>query len=85
LSELRRLSDQCDTVENSGTVPVTLTMSAGSWNPANASSYITLSWNRQNYTLPAGSSVQALLTLNVSSSIDGITSFTFNITITGTQ
>jgi hypothetical protein len=72
-------------VKNNGTIPVTLTMTTGNWNPTTSSSYITLSWNRQNYTLPAGSSVQALLTLNVSSSINGITSFTFDITITGTQ
>jgi hypothetical protein len=72
-------------VKNSGTIPVTLTMSTGNWNPATASSYITLGWNRQSYVLPAGSSVQALLTLSVSSSVNGITSFTFDITITGTQ
>jgi hypothetical protein len=72
-------------VENNGTIPVTLTMTTGNWNPATASNYITLSWNTQNYVLAAGSSVQALLTLNVSSSVNGIASFAFNITITGTQ
>jgi hypothetical protein len=72
-------------VKNNGTIPVTLTMTTGTWNPATASSYITLSWNIQNYVLPAGSSVQALLTLNVSPSTNGFTSFTFDITITGTQ
>ena len=72
-------------VKNNGTLPVTLTMTTGTWNPTNASSYINLTWNQQNYSLPAGSSVPAVLTLNVSSSISGITSFTFNVTITGTQ
>jgi hypothetical protein len=72
-------------VRNEGTVSVTLTMTTGSWNPASASSYIGLTWNRENYVLAAGSVVQASLTLTVSSSITGITSFSFTITITGTQ
>lgn len=72
-------------VKNNGTIPVTLTMTTGNWNPTTASSYITLSWNRPNYVLTAGSSVQAALTLNVSSSLTGFTNFAFDITITGTQ
>jgi hypothetical protein len=72
-------------VKNNGTTPVTLTMAYGSWNPASAGSYITPSWDRQNYMLAASSSVAAVLTLNVLSNITGITSFSFDITITGTQ
>jgi hypothetical protein len=72
-------------VKNNGTIPETLTMTTGNWDPATASSYIISTWNRQNYVLSAGSSVQALVTLNVSSSVNGFTSFTFDITITGTQ
>ena len=72
-------------VKNNGTIPVTLTMTTGNWNPATASSYINLTWSRQNYVLSAGSSVQALVTLTVSSSVNGFTSFTFDVTITGTQ
>jgi hypothetical protein len=72
-------------VKNNGTIPVTLTMTIGTWNPTSASSYINLTWNQQNYSLPAGSSVPAVLTLNVSSSASGFTSFTFDVIITGTQ
>jgi uncharacterized repeat protein (TIGR01451 family) len=72
-------------VKNTGTVSITLTMAVTNWNPSSASSYITLSWDRQNYVLTAGSSVQATLTLVVSSSISSVTSFTFDVTITGTQ
>jgi len=72
-------------VKNEGTVSLTLTMTTGSWNPAGASSYITVTWNRQNYVLGAGLVVQAVLTLSVSSSVSGITGFSFGITITGTQ
>lgn len=72
-------------VKNEGTVSLTLSMTTGSWNPAGASSYITVTWNRQNYALGAGLVVQAVLTLSVSSSVSGVTGFSFGITITGTQ
>jgi hypothetical protein len=72
-------------VMNTGNVPVTLNMTVSSWNPASASSYITLTWNQTNTVLQASAHVAAELTLSVSSSISGITSFSFNITISGTH
>lgn len=72
-------------VKNNGNIPVTLTMTTGNWTPASASSNITLAWNRQNYALSSGAVVQAVLTLTVASGISGITDFSFDITITGTQ
>ena len=38
-------------VKNTGTVPVTLSMSTSNWNPVLASNYLTLNWNLQNYVL----------------------------------
>jgi len=72
-------------VKNEGSVPMTLSMTTGNWNPASASSYITLSWNRGNYLLNPGLVVQTVLTLSVSSTISGIASFSFDIIITGTE
>jgi archaellum component FlaG (FlaF/FlaG flagellin family) len=72
-------------VKNTGNVPVTLSMAVSNWNPSTASNYITLTWNKDKYLLPSGQVVQAVLTLSVSSSVSGVTSFGFNITITGTQ
>jgi hypothetical protein len=72
-------------LRNEGNVQVMLSMTYGNWTPSSASSYFTLSWNRQSYVLSVGSVVQATLTLNVSSSISGITTFSFDITITATQ
>jgi uncharacterized repeat protein (TIGR01451 family) len=72
-------------VRNEGTVSVTLNMTVGNWNPSSASSYITLTWNKQNTVLSAGSVATSVLTLSVSSSVSGVTSFSFDITITGTQ
>jgi len=72
-------------VRNEGNVTVTLSVQATDWNPASASSYFTFDWNCTGYVLQPNEAVQALLTLNVSSSISGITSFSFDITITATQ
>ena len=72
-------------VKNNGTIPVTLTMTYGNWSSQSAQNYITLSWNQNNTQLASGSVATAVLTLNVSSSISGVTTFSFNINITGTQ
>jgi hypothetical protein len=72
-------------VRNEGNVTVTLSVQATDWNPASASSYFTFNWNCTGYVLQPKEVVQALLSLNVSSSISGITSFSFDITITATQ
>jgi hypothetical protein len=72
-------------VKNTGTVPMTLTMTTTGWNPTNANGPIALSWNRESYVLNANQSISAVLTLTVSSSINSsITTFNVNIVITGT-
>ena len=72
-------------IKNSGTVPVTLTMAVSGWNPSNAGSYLTLSWNRQNYVLSSGGVVDVTLTLTAGANVGSLTSFSCNVTITGTQ
>jgi hypothetical protein len=72
-------------VKNTGTGTMTLNLSANSWSPSNANSYITVTWDKTGSTLAAGQSTAATVTLAVSSSITGITSFSNTITITGTS
>ena len=72
-------------VKNTGTVPVTLSMAPSGWAPSNANTYLTLSWNQAGNVLNSGASVAATLTLTASSSAGNITSFGFNIVVTGTQ
>ena len=72
-------------IKNTGTIPMTLTMTTSSWSPTNAGSYLTLSWNRQNYLLNAGQSVQATITLNVAANTGTLATFSCSVTITGTQ
>ena len=72
-------------VKNTGNAQETLNMTTSAWSPSSASSYITMTWNQTGTALAAGGVATALLTLTVSSSISGITSFSFNITISGTH
>lgn len=73
-------------IQNKGSMPVVLNMTTDNWDPTSASDNITLSWNREGYvlntTVPV---VQAVLSLSVSPDITGITSFSFDIIITGTE
>jgi hypothetical protein len=78
-------SSQTIYLRNEGNVPVTLSMSVGNWTPSSVQSYLTLTWDRSGYVLATGLVVQAVLTLNVSASISGITSFGFDITISASQ
>ena len=72
-------------VKNTGNTTLTLSMSASNWNPANCTKFMTISWNLQNATLNAGQNKQAAFTLAVSPSIQGITNFSFNVTIIGSS
>jgi archaellum component FlaG (FlaF/FlaG flagellin family) len=71
-------------VKDTGTGAMTLSLAVSNWSPSGASTYITISWNKQGTQLSAGQSVAATLTLTVSSSVTGITSFSNTITISGT-
>ncbi len=72
-------------VKNTGTGTLTLsTPTVSGWTPSGASTYITLTWDKTGTQLTAGQSVTATLTLSVSSSITGITTFSNTITIQGT-
>jgi hypothetical protein len=70
-------------VKNTGNVPVTLNMTVTTWTPSAASSYITLTWDRQSFVLTQGSSVPALLVLSVSASVNGFTDFNCTTIIAG--
>ena len=71
-------------VKNTGNTQITLSMTTNGWSPTSANGPLTLTWNQEGTTLSAGLSTAATLTLSVSSSISGITTFSVNIVITGT-
>jgi hypothetical protein len=71
-------------VKNTGTAQIKLNMTTNTWSPANANGPITLTWNQEGATLNASQVATTTLTLGVSASISGVTTFSFNIVITGT-
>ena len=68
-------------IRNEGNSAATLSKATSNWNPANASNYMTFSWDYGGQTLSVNQVVQVKLTLAVSQNIAGITSFSFDITI----
>jgi hypothetical protein len=72
-------------VKNTGNIAETLTMSTANWNPSNASTLLTLTWNRNNYVLPTAQSIQATLTLTAAANTGSLTTFSCDVTLTGTQ
>jgi hypothetical protein len=68
-------------IRNEGNAAATLSMATSNWSPSNASSYMALSWDYGGQTLTVNEVRQVRFTLAVSSSVEGITSFSFDITI----
>jgi hypothetical protein len=66
---------------NEGNVVGSLYMSVSNWSPANASSFITCTWDAQNKTLSAGVVLPVTFMLRVSTSISGVKQFSFLITV----
>jgi len=71
-------------VRNEGNSVATLSKVTQNWNPSTASSSLTLNWNYAGQTLSVNQVLQIKLTMVVSSTISGITNFSFDITITAT-
>lgn len=72
-------------LKNTGNAPITLSTTTTNWNPANADGPITLTWNREGTTLSVNQVTTATLTLSISESISGITNFSVEVVITGTE
>ena len=71
-------------VKNEGNVPMNVSLSASGWSPVGADTYLGVSWDSEGALIAAGGVLQAVITLDVSSSITGITNFSFDIVIEGT-
>ena len=72
-------------IRNEGSSSATLSMTVSNWNPPSASNYISLRWDYGGQALSPNQVVQVKLTLSISSSITGITSFSFDTTISATS
>jgi hypothetical protein len=73
-------------VINNGTVPTTLSMSAGDWIPLIAQQYLTITWNYASGTvLQPGESQIVTITININQYVTGVNTFTNTIYIIATQ
>jgi hypothetical protein len=70
-------------IRNEGNTPITLYLQTSNWNPTNAADYISLSWNYSGQTIGANQVVTVTFSLSISSNIQGITTFSFDIVIVG--
>lgn len=75
--------NKTETVTASNELPaaVILSLDTNNWNPANASNFITLTWDYEEQLLAPNQSLLFNLTLHVSPDIYGIYNFTFDIII----
>lgn len=72
-------------IKNEGDTALTLSMYPSGWNPTEATDYLTLSWNYDGNPISPHTSVQVTFTLSVDESIEGITTFSFDVNIVGTS
>lgn len=69
-------------VRNTAQRQLALTFSTDKWTPANASDYMTLSWDApESLSVQAGEIKSMTLTLSIASNITDITAFSFDIII----
>jgi len=68
-------------VRNEANVPAVISLSTENWDPPEASSYMTLGWDYSGQTLEPGESIGVTLTLSISSDIQDVTEFDFDIVI----
>jgi len=72
-------------IKNEGNSALTLSMAPSGWDPTDAENYLDLSWNYNGNPIAPDAVVQITFTLTVDASIEGITSFSFDINIVGTS
>jgi len=70
-------------IQNEGNSALILSMNATNWNPSNASDYISLNWDYGGQLVNPSELIPVIFTLSISDSVEGITSFSFDITIVG--
>jgi len=70
-------------IKNEGNAPETFSYETKNWNPATASSYMSLNWDYGGLVIAVGGVVKVTLSLSVSNTIEGITNFSFDIIIIG--
>ena len=71
-------------LKNEGNTVLTLNMTSKNWNPIEAANYMSLTWNREGQQVSPDQVISFVIRLSVSSNIQDISSFSLDITISGT-
>ena len=71
-------------LKNEGNIDLILNMTTKNWNPTEAANYMSLTWNREAQQVSPDQVISFVITLSVSSNIQDISSFSLDITISGT-
>lgn len=71
-------------IKNEGNAPLTLTMYSSNWSPSDAEEFLTFYWNYNGLSIAQDSAIQIGFTLSVNANIEGITNFSFDVSIVGT-
>jgi hypothetical protein len=69
--------------EAESNVPVSISLSTVSWDPVEASSYMSLSWDYSGQFIEVDASIEVTLTLSISSGLHDIDNFNFGVVIAG--
>jgi len=72
-------------IRNEEEKPMYLIVSTTKWNPPKASQYLNLGWDYSEQRMNPGEILRITLTLSVSRYIEGISSFSFDILISGSD
>jgi hypothetical protein len=72
-------------IKNEGDAPTTLSKNIDNWNPPSAEQYLDVGWTYDLNPIDVDEVVPITLTLYVSSDIEGITNFSFDIIIVGSS
>jgi hypothetical protein len=68
-------------IRNEGDSKTVLTMTLSNWNPTTSSDHINVTWNYAGQTLNINQVIPVAFTLHISENIQGVTNFSFDITI----
>ena len=72
-------------IRNEGKKSTSLNFYTSGWNPSEAADYLSLNWDYEGQSVRAEEIVQVTFTLSISPSAEGIGTFSFDITITGSK
>ena len=72
-------------IENKGVTAKSLHMSTSNWQPLDARSVLTLSWDREATLMQPGEIIEATFTLEAAWDIGSLDSFSFDITVVAVE